>query len=36
MNFYQVNQRPTFEREFKAGYLCCPSGTISLAEHLVS
>ena len=26
MNFYQVNQRTTFEKEFKGGYLCCPSG----------
>lgn len=26
MNFYQVNQRRTFEREFKGGYLCSPSG----------
>lgn len=26
MNFYQVNQRTTFEREFTRGYLCSPSG----------
>jgi hypothetical protein len=26
MGFYQVNQRRTFAREFKAGYLCSPSG----------
>jgi hypothetical protein len=26
MNFYQVNQNRTFEREFNAGYLCSPNG----------
>lgn len=26
MSFYQVNQNRTFEREFKAGYLCSPNG----------
>ena len=25
MNFYQVNQKRTFEREFTAGYLCSPN-----------
>lgn len=25
MNFYQVNQNMSFEREFKNGYLCCPN-----------
>jgi hypothetical protein len=27
MNFYQVNQRVTFEREFGTGYLCAPNGS---------
>ncbi len=26
MAFYQVNQRMTFEREFRGGYLCAPAG----------
>lgn len=26
MEFYQVNQKNSFEREFKAEYLCCPDG----------
>jgi hypothetical protein len=25
MNFYQVNQNTTFERELRGGYLCCPN-----------
>ena len=27
MNFYQVNQKMSFEREFNTGYLCCPNGS---------
>lgn len=26
VRFFQVNQRSTFEREFRSGYLCCPDG----------
>jgi len=26
VNFFQVNQRSTFKREFRSGYLCCPDG----------
>ena len=36
MNFFQVNQRSTFEREFRSGYLCCPEGTFGGWQYMMA
>src|ERR1017187_176267 len=36
MNFIQVNQRSTFEREFRSGYLCCPEGTFAGWQYMTA